>query len=119
MRLYLYHTLLLVLRVFGRGPDPASGTRPGLHNLLDFYFQAGSAPCCMDAALLAYPPAVTRYSPDVHHLSWAHALALSAGRKFGWKVVLDVGFSLWLFAQVGLRQASWEFFIHTSACRFR
>ena len=35
-------------------------------------------------------------------------LALSASRKFGWKFILGGGFTLWLLAQFGLRQASWQ-----------
>jgi hypothetical protein len=39
-------------------------------------------------------------------------LALSAGRKFGWRVVLGAGFTFWLLAQFGLRQVSWQFLSH-------
>ena len=40
-RLYLYHALLLAFAFLVAVPIASSGTRPGLHNLLDFYFIVG------------------------------------------------------------------------------
>src|SRR5215831_11027280 len=41
LRLYLYHAFLLSFVFLMAVPIAASGTRPGLHNLLDFYFDVG------------------------------------------------------------------------------
>ncbi len=109
VRLYLYHTLLLCFVFLVAVPIASSGTRPGLHNLLDFYFQAGAPRAAMDAALLVYRPPLLDILPMYIIFLGLTPLALNVGRKFGWKVVLGVGFSLWLFAQFGLRQTSWEF----------
>src|SRR5437016_13288731 len=35
-------------------------------------------------------------------------VALIASRRFGWKPILAGGFTLWLLAQFGLRDASWQ-----------
>src|SRR6201984_688312 len=42
LQLYLYHLLLLSFVFLVAVPIAASGTRPGLHNLLDFSFDAGA-----------------------------------------------------------------------------
>jgi hypothetical protein len=109
-RLYLYHILLLGFAFLVAVPIAASGTRVGLHNLLDFYFNAGGGRASIDGVLLVYRPPLLDILPMYIIFLGLTPLALSAGRKFGWKVVLGAGFSLWLFAQLGLRQASWEFF---------
>src|ERR1700752_199801 len=55
-QLYLYHILLLSFVFLVAVPIAASGTRPGLHNLLDFYFDAGARRAVVDAVLLIYRP---------------------------------------------------------------
>src|SRR5438445_1751365 len=50
LRLYLYHALLLSFAFLVAVPIAASGTRPGLHNLLDFYFNAGLRRAAVDGA---------------------------------------------------------------------
>jgi len=109
-RLYLYHILLLGFAFLVAVPIAASGTRPGLHNLLDFYFDAGGHRAAIDGALLVYRPPLLDILPMYIIFLGLTPLALSAGRKFGWKIVLGASFSLWLFAQFGLRQISWGFF---------
>ena len=42
LRLYGYHVLLLAFAFLVAVPIAAHGDRPGLHNLLDFYFNAGA-----------------------------------------------------------------------------
>lgn len=109
-RLYLYHILLLGFAFLVAVPIAAGGTRPGLHNLLDFYFDAGGGRAAMDGAVLVYRPPLLDILPMYIIFLGLTPLALSAGKKWGWKLVLGVGFSLWLFAQLGLREASWQFF---------
>jgi len=95
LRLYLYHALLLSFAFFVAVPIAASGTRPGLHNLLDFYFDAGSRRAAVDGALLVYRPPLLDILPMYIIFLALTPLALSASRRFGWKFTLSGGFTLW------------------------
>ena len=108
LQLYLYHVLLLSFVFLVAVPIAASGTRPGLHNLLDFYFDAGARRAVVDAVLLIYRPPLLDILPMYIIFLALTPMALSASRRFGWKLILAGGFTLWLLAQVGLREASWE-----------
>jgi hypothetical protein len=78
LRLYLYHAFLLSFAFLVAVPIAASGTRPGLHNLLDFYFDAGARRAIVDSALLVHRPPFARHSADVRYLSWTHASGIEA-----------------------------------------
>jgi hypothetical protein len=108
LQLYLYHVLLLSFAFLVAVPIAASGTRPGLHNLLDFFFDAGARRAVIDAVLLVYRPPLLDILPMYIIFLALTPVALSASRRFGWKLILAGGFTLWLLAQVGLREASWE-----------
>ena len=56
VRLYGYHALLLAFAFLVAVPIASRGNRPGLHNLLDFYFMAGAKQAVTEAALLIYRP---------------------------------------------------------------
>src|ERR1700688_599855 len=108
LRLYLYHVVLLGIAFLGVPKLAAGGNRPGLHNLLDFYFAAPKqAP--IDAALLIYRPPLLDILPMYITFLLLTPLALTLAKKIGWKVILAVGFTLWLSAQFGLRQAAYDF----------
>src|ERR1700741_3821396 len=107
-QLYLYHVLLLSFAFLVAIPIAASGTRPGLHNLLDFYFDGGASRAVMDGVALIYRPPLLDILPMYIIFLAVTPLALSASRRLGWKVILGGGFTLWLLAQFGLRQASWQ-----------
>jgi hypothetical protein len=108
LQLYLYHVLLLSFVFLVAVPIAASGTRPGLHNLLDFYFDAGARRAVVDAMLLIYRPPLLDILPMYIIFLALTPVALSASRKAGWKLILAGGFTLWLLAQFGLRDASWQ-----------
>ena len=108
LQLYLYHVLLLSFVFLVAVPIAASGTRPGLHNLLDFYFDAGARRAVVDAVLLIYRPPLLDILPMYILFLALTPVALSASRRFGWKPILAGGFTLWLLAQFGLRDASWQ-----------
>ena len=108
LQLYLYHVLLLSFVFLVAVPIAASGTRPGLHNLLDFYFDAGARRAVVDAVLLIYRPPLLDILPMYILFLALTPVALSASRRFGWKPILAGGFTLWLLAQFGLREASWQ-----------
>jgi len=106
-RLYLYHVTLLALAFLLVTKLAAGDTRPGLHNLLDFYFAAPrQAP--IDAALLIYRPPLLDILPMYITFLLLTPLALTLAKKIGWKVILAAGFTLWLSAQFGLRQATYD-----------
>jgi hypothetical protein len=108
LQLYLYHILLLSFVFLVAVPIAASGTRPGLHNLLDFYFDAGARRAVVDAVLLIYRPPLLDILPMYIIFLALTPVALSASCRFGWKLILAGGFTLWLLAQFGLRDASWQ-----------
>ena len=108
-RLYLYHALLMAFVFLVAVPIAASGTRPGLHNLLDFYFNVGSRHAIIDAALLLYRPPLLDILPMYIIFLALTPIALTASRRVGWDVLLGGSFVIWLLAQFGLRQISWEF----------
>jgi hypothetical protein len=108
LQLYLYHLLLLSFVFLVAVPIAASGTRPGLHNLLDFYFDAGARRAIVDAVLLIYRPPLLDILPMYILFLALTPVALSASRRLGWKLILAGGFTLWLLAQFGLRDASWQ-----------
>ena len=108
LRLYLYHALLLSLAFVVVVPIAANGSYPGLHNLLDFYFNAGGMRATVDGALLVYRPPLLDILPMYIIFLALTPLALSASRRFGWRFILSGGFTFWLLAQFGLRRASWQ-----------
>ena len=112
LRLYLYHGLLLSFAFLAAVPIASSGARPGLHNLLDFYFDAGPKRAVIDGALLLYRPPLLDILPMYIIFLIITPLALKLGQRWGWRFTLSGGFTLWLLAQFGLRQALWRFMNH-------
>jgi len=64
----------------------AVGKRPGLLNLLDFYF-ASPKQARVDGVLLLYGRLCSTFC-DVHHFSTSYPVAFVVARKIGWKWVL-------------------------------
>ena len=108
VRLYLYHILLLAFAFLVAVPIAASGTRPGLHNLLDFCFDAGRAHAALDGALLLYRPPLLDILPMYIVFLALTPLAFSLSRKGSWKFVLSLSLAVWFLAQLGLRNFSWQ-----------
>jgi hypothetical protein len=108
LRLYIYHVALLALAFLVIARLAAGGDRPGLHNLLDFYFTAPRQ-ALIDSVLLMYRPPLLDILPMYITFLLFTPVALTLARKIGWKVILSAGFTLWLAAQFGLRQAAYDF----------
>jgi hypothetical protein len=108
LRLYLYHVALLGVAFLAVPKLAAGGNRPGLHNLLDFYFTAPRR-AAIDAALLLYRPPLLDILPMYITFLLVTPIALMLAKKIGWRVILGGGFTLWLLAQFGLRQAVYDF----------
>jgi hypothetical protein len=113
LRLYGYHALLLAFTFLVAVPIASRGNRPGLHNLLDFYFIAGAKQSITEAALLIYRPPLLDILPMYIIFLIFTSIALLLSRRFGWKLILWGAFLLWAFAQFGFRQSE-----HTFMSRF-
>jgi hypothetical protein len=109
LRLYMYHGLLLAFAFLIAVPVAAHGDRPGLHNLLNFYFTAGAHRAVADAALLIYRPPLLDILPMYIIFLVATPGAMIMTRRMSWKHLISGSFLLWLLAQFGLRQAVHDF----------
>ncbi len=108
VRLYIYHVMLLGFAFLVVAHLAAGGTRPALHNLLDFYFAAPQQ-ALIDGALLIYRPPLLDILPMYITFLVLTPVILTIARKAGWKLILTAGFMLWLSAQFGLRQTLYDF----------
>jgi hypothetical protein len=109
LRLYGYHALLLAFAFLVAVPIAARGNRPGLHNLLDFYFIAGAKQAVTEAALLIYRPPLLDILPMYIIFLIFTSAALLLATRIGWKPILWAAFAVWLFAQFGFRQSEHAF----------
>jgi hypothetical protein len=103
LRLYLYHALLLAFVFLVAVPIASRGNRPGLHNLLDFYFDAGARRAVTEAFLLIYRPPLLDILPMYIIFLVFTSAALLITRRIEWKYVLGTGFVIWGMAQFGFR----------------
>jgi len=104
LKIYGYHMLMVSLAFF-LAPLIAGVNHPGLHNLLDYYFSVGFKRAFVEAALLAYRPPLLDILPMYVIFMGLSPIALTIGRRFGWKYILAGSGVLWLTAQLGLREA--------------
>ncbi len=109
LRLYCYHALLLAFAFLVAVPIASGGNRPGLHNLLDFYFMVGPKQSITEAALLIYRPPLLDILPMYIIFLMFTSAGLLLSRKIGWKPILWTAFALWGLAQFGLRDIAYTF----------
>jgi hypothetical protein len=109
LRLYGYHALLLVFAFLVAVPIASHGDRPGLHNLLDFYFMAGPKQAVTEAALLIYRPPLLDILPMYIIFLLLTSLAIPLARRIGWKPILWTSFGFWCLAQFGFRTTEHSF----------
>jgi hypothetical protein len=109
LRLYGYHALLLAFAFLVAVPIASHGDRPGLHNLLDFYFMAGAKQAIVEAALLIYRPPLLDILPMYIIFLGLTSAIIPLARRIGWKPVLWVSFAFWVLAQFGFRNAEHNF----------
>ena len=113
LRLYGYHALLLAFAFLVAVPIASRGNRPGLHNLLDFYFMVGPKQAVAEATVLIYRPPLLDILPMYIIFLMLTAIAIPLARRIGWKPILWTSFSFWVLAQFGFRRAE-----HTFMMRF-
>jgi hypothetical protein len=109
LRLYGYHALLLAFAFLVAVPIASRGNRPGLHNLLDFYFNAGARQSITEAALLIYRPPLLDILPMYIIFLVFTGAALLLTRRMSWKPILLAALVVWMFAQFGFRQSEHAF----------
>ena len=109
LRLYGYHALLLAFAFVVAVPIASHGDRPGLHNLLDFYFIAGPRQAVTEAALLIYRPPLLDILPMYIIFLLLTSLVIPLARWIGWKPILWTSFAIWCLAQFGFRVAEHSF----------
>jgi hypothetical protein len=109
LRLYGYHALLLAFAFLVAVPIASRGNRPGLHNLLDFYFIAGAKQSISEAALLIYRPPLLDILPMYIIFLVFTSAALLLTRRIGWKPILLSALVVWMCAQFGFRQSEHAF----------
>ncbi len=112
LRLYGYHALLMAATFLIAVPIAEHGNRPGLHNLLDFYFAVGPLRSGVDAALLVYRPPLLDILPMYIIFLLLTGAVMTVAARLGWKYVLGGSFALWLLAQFGLRQFAYGLLTH-------
>jgi hypothetical protein len=110
-KLYCYQLLLLAFAFVIEAPIAAHGNKPAVHNLLDFYFNAGRTRAFIDAALMVYRPPLLDILPIYIILMALTPFAIVLGARFGWKYVLTTGFTLWVLAQFGLRTFAYHLLV--------
>src|SRR5450432_1057264 len=96
LRLYGYHALLLAFAFLVAVPIASRGSRPGLHNLLDFYFMVGPRQAITEAALLIYRPPLLDILPMYIIFLMFTSIAMPLARNIGWKPILWTSFAFWV-----------------------
>jgi len=112
LRLYSYHALLMLATFLVAVPIATRSNRPGLHNLLDYYFAVGPVHAGVNAALLVYRPPLLDILPMYIIFLLLTCAVMSIALRVGWKMVLGGSFALWLLAQFGLRQDAYGWLTH-------
>jgi hypothetical protein len=112
IRLYFYHAFLLAFAFLVAVPIAMSGNRPGLHNLLDFYFMVGAKQSVIEALLLIYRPPLLDILPMYIIFLLLTSAALLLARRIGWKPILVVSGMFWFLAQFGFRETEHNFMMH-------
>jgi hypothetical protein len=105
LRLYGYHALLLAFTFLVAVPIAARSNRPGLHNLLNFYFAVRPMHAITEAALLIYRPPLLDILPMYIIFLLMTPIALIVSQRIGWKPILSASVTVWFLAQLGLAQA--------------
>jgi len=112
LRLYGYHAFLMAFAFVVVAQLAVMGDRPGLYNLLTYYFVAGPKRAVIDAALLLYRPPLLDILPMYIFFLILTPIVLSLCTRIGWKPILATSIALWAGAQFGLRVGAYNLIAH-------
>lgn len=98
-RVYGYHLALLAFAFSIVAGIAAITSRPGLRNLLNFYFESPGM-ALLGGPLLLYQPPLLDILPMYVIFLAASPFLIAAGEKHGWRGVGTVSFLVWCFAQL-------------------
>ncbi len=101
-RVYLYHSILLVIAFALFAPFALAFNRIAIQNLLSFYIQSPKE-ASFAAALLEYRPSLLDILPMYIVFMALTPLARKVAHTRGWKPVVCVSVTVWAAAQLGLR----------------
>ncbi len=101
-RIYGIHLLMLLLAFTVVAAVAATKHRDAISNLLSFYF-AHPGTAVIGSVLLLYCPPLLDILPMYVILLAITPMVLTFAARKGWRIPLLVSFSLWLGAQLGLR----------------
>jgi hypothetical protein len=90
-------------------PIASRGNRPGLHNLLDFYFFAGAKRAVTEAFLLIYRPPLLDILPMYIIFLALTSVVIFMARRVGWAPILCGSAVVWGLAQFGFRSHEHNF----------
>ena len=102
-RLYGYHVLMLIFAFTVAVQIAQRGNRPGLHNLLDYYFAVGAPHAVSNAFLLIYRPPLLDILPMYILFLVLTIAVLSAAERVPWNVIVGASFAFWVLAQFNFR----------------
>lgn len=102
LRIYLYHSALLVFAFTIVAAVGISFHRLAFQNLLNYYLQSPRE-AVLAAALLEYRPSLLDILPMYIVFMIFTPLARWIARRWSWKPVIAVSFAVWLAAQFGVR----------------
>jgi len=109
--------VLLLLFAFAGASRFAFRGHPALHNMLDFFFSAGTARAVRDGLLLMYRPPLLDIIPLYIVFCLLSPLIIVLGVRASWRLVLAGSAVLWLAAQFGLRDLVYRWTVSLSPLR--
>ncbi len=112
-RLYGYHAFMLLFAFIVAVQIAQRGNRPGLHNLLDYYFNVGAYHAVTNAFLLIYRPPLLDILPMYIFFLALTIVVLSIAVRVPWNVILGVSFAFWVLAQFNFRVLSDQWITRT------
>jgi hypothetical protein len=113
LRLYAYHLFLLAFAFTVAAGWGVHAHRVAITNLLNFYLHH-PGPAIVGSVLLIYCPPLFDILPMYVLFLFLTPLLLSAGIRFGWKVLLACSTLIWLLAQIGLRDLVHNWVVHVT-----
>lgn len=112
-RLYAYHLFMLAVSFTVVAFVAVNTDQPSLTGLLGFYLAHPISGVISSLFLIYRPPLLDILPIYIWFLLWT-PLALWAGKRWGWSVVLIPSLLIWTGAQFGLRSAAYAAFVHVT-----